>query len=251
MARGKGRDRGRDNLGRVRKPSTRVRPREVYIFTEGEVTEPGFIDFVRDHGELKVSGRPFEIHFENARVPPKRRKPLPLVEDAIDCLVRVEKAARQAGLKEEPQRDWNWPQVWCFFDRDEHKDIGPAFARARNAGVNIAYSHPCFELWRLLHYQDYTSRFGGVCGDAAALLRKQPGFAATYGGRSGSVSAERAKHVKPDQFAAAVPEQNRFEQAKRYATRLGGKQPGLDPARWDPHTDVHRFVEDGLGVCKY
>ncbi|MFF0061382.1 RloB family protein [Streptomyces sp. NPDC005279] len=233
----------------MRKPSARVRPREVYVFTEGEVTEPGYIDFVRNYGELKDPGRPFEIHFENARVPSKRRKPPQLVEDAVDCLARVERAARQAGLDKE--KDWNWPQVWCFFDRDEHKDIGHAFARAQKAGVSIAYSHPCFELWRLLHYQDYTSRLGGVCDRAAALLKKQPGFAATYGGRGGSVSHGQEKHVKPEQFAAAARDQNRFEQAKRYATRLGGARPGVDPALWDPHTDVHNFVEDGLGVFKY
>ncbi|WTP74621.1 RloB domain-containing protein [Streptomyces sp. NBC_00184] len=249
MARGRDRGRGKDDLGRTRRSSARVRPREVYVFTEGEVTEPGYIDFVRAHGELKDPSRPFEIHFENSSAPSKRRKPLPLVEDAVACLTRVESRARRDGLNEE--KDWNWPQVWCLFDRDEHKDIATAFARARKAGVKIAYSHPCFELWRLLHYQNYTSGFGGACDSAAALLKKQPGFAATYGGRGGSVSAEQAKYVKPKQFAAATPDQNRFEQAKQYAARLGGARIGPDPALWDPYTDVHAFVENGLGVFRY
>lgn len=243
------RAKGRVAVDRARRPLTRVRRRVVHVFTEGEVTEPGWIDFVSEHGDLKFADHPFEIRLENANVSSGRRKPLPLVEDAVDCLDRVEKAAVRAGLNRD--QDWNWPQVWCFFDRDDHKDIDRAFRRAQEAGVHIAYSHPCFELWRLLHYQDYTSGFGGVCGDAASLLRKQPGFAATYGIRSGSVSEKAAKHIKPDQFTTPSADRNRFERARQFATKLVKQRSGADPARWDPYTDVYRFVEDGLGVSKY
>ncbi|MER5659654.1 RloB family protein [Streptomyces mirabilis] len=82
----------------------------------------------------------------------------------------------RAGLKPE---DWNWPQVWCLFDRDQHRDIPTAFTRASRAGVKVAYSRPCFELWRLLHYRNYTSTFGGVCGDVASRLKEQRGFASS------------------------------------------------------------------------
>ncbi|SFY13360.1 RloB family protein [Streptomyces atratus] len=236
------RDRGRDNPGRGRKQRPEERPREVYVFTEGEVTEPGFVEYVRDHGTPAKQGRSVEIFFENLTAPSKRRKPLPLVEEAIPYVARAERTARKAGLKE---KDWNWPQVWCLFDRDQHEDIPSAFARAKRAGVRIAYSHPCFELWRLFHYQNYTSTFGGVCDSAAERLKRQPGFAQTYGPTIRSVSPETAKRVMPEQL------RGRYEKARRFAQQRNATHTGPDQNRWDPYTDVWSFVEDGLGVADY
>jgi hypothetical protein len=42
------RDKGRDNPARAKK--RKALRREVYVFTEGEVTEPGFITFVTGNG---------------------------------------------------------------------------------------------------------------------------------------------------------------------------------------------------------
>ncbi|MEU9108514.1 RloB family protein [Streptomyces xanthophaeus] len=236
------RDKGRDNPGRAKKVRPEERPREVYVLTEGEVTEPGFVDFVRDHGTPAQQGHSVLIHFKNLNAPTKRRKPLPLVEEAIPYVATAERAARKAGLEED---DWNWPQVWCLFDRDQHEDIPTAFARARKAGVKIAYSHPCFELWRLLHYQNYTGSFGGVCDDAAGRLKGQPGFAQTYGPSIKSVSPETAKRVMPDQL------RDRYKKARGFARQLNARHKGPDQNKWDPYTDVVSFVEDGLGIIDY
>ncbi|WP_406342967.1 RloB family protein [Streptomyces sp. NBC_00648] len=236
------RDKGRDSFDRNKGLPGKPRPREVHVFTEGEVTEPGFVTYVRDHGIPDEHGRKVEIHFENLTAPTKRRKPLPLVEDAIPYVTKAERAAKKAGLD---QDDWNWPQVWVLFDRDRHEDIPTAYARAKRAGVKIAYSHPCFELWRLLHYQNYTSTFGGVCDSAAARLKQQPGFAQTYGPSIRSVSPEKAKQVMPDQL------RDRYEKARRFAQQLNAKHKGPDQNRWDPYTNVYDFVEQGLGIVSY
>lgn len=237
------RDKGRDNPGREKKGRPKeLRPREVYVFTEGEVTEPGFVEYVRDHGTPKDQGRSVVIHFKNLNAPTKRRKPLPLVEEAIPYVATAERAAKKAGLDD---KAWNWPQVWCLFDRDQHEDIPTAFSRARKAGVKIAYSHPCFELWRLLHYQNYTSTFGGVCDSAAGLLKQQPGFAQTYGPTIQSVSPETAKRVMADQV------RGKYDKARKFAQQLSAKHTGTDQNKWDPYTNVDRFIEDGLGVIDY
>ncbi|MCX5410628.1 RloB family protein [Streptomyces sp. NBC_00059] len=237
------RDRGRDTPGRKKKTPPELRPREVYVLTEGEVTEPGFVEYVRDHGTPKHPGQSVEILFKNLTAPTKRRKPLPLVEEAIPYVASAEKAAKKAGLEE---TDWNWPQVWCLFDRDQHKDIPTAFSRAAQAGVRIAYSHPCFELWRLFHYQNYTSTFGGVCDSAADRVKQQPGFAQTYGPTIRSVSPETAKRVMPEQL------RGRYEKARKFAEQRNATHAGrTDQTGWDPYTDVYRFVEEGLGVREY
>ncbi|GAA5027445.1 hypothetical protein GCM10023335_64180 [Streptomyces siamensis] len=233
---------GRDSTIRGKKSRQRGRPREVYIFTEGEVTEPEFIEFVQEHGARAQQGREVNHSIENAAVSAGRRKPLPLVEDAIHKLAEAERTAKRAGLKPE---DWNWPQVWCLFDRDQHRDIPTAFARAKKAGVYVAYSHPCFELWRLLHYQNYTSTFGGVCGDVASRLKEQRGFAQTYGSSTRPVSPEDAKRVKPGQLTG------NYQRARQYAQKINSAHTGPDQTRWDPYTDVWRLVEDGLDVADY
>lgn len=166
-----------------------------------------------------------------------------MVEDAVTTWHEVRRAAKKAGIKPD---DWNWPQVWCLFDRDQHEDIPAAFAKAKREELHVAYSHPCFELWRLLHYQNYTSTFAGVCDSAANRLKQQPGFAQTYGPTIRSVSEEQAKHVMPRQLSG------RYKTAQRYAEALADRHAGrADQNGWDPYTDVWRFVEDGLDVSDY
>ncbi|MEU4889310.1 MULTISPECIES: RloB family protein [Streptomyces] len=157
---------GRDGTARQKsaKRGRRYRTRHVYIFTEGKVTEVEYIDLILEHGTWHDPERRVDHHFENDTVESKYRKPLPMVRAAVSVLRRVEREAKAAGLDKE--RDWNWPQVWVLFDRDEHPGIAEARKLARQSGVKVAYSHPCFELWRLLHYRNYTSTFGGVCGNA-------------------------------------------------------------------------------------
>ncbi|MFD4524464.1 RloB domain-containing protein [Streptomyces sp. NPDC058470] len=61
------------------------------------------------------------------------------------------RVANVRSLRDEQELSFVVPQgegLWCLFDRDRHEDIPTAFARARKAELHVAYSHPCFELWR-------------------------------------------------------------------------------------------------------
>lgn len=46
-------------------------------------------------------------------------------------------------------------EVWAVFDQDAHLHVAQAIAQCRDAGVGVAYSNPCFELWLALHIQDF------------------------------------------------------------------------------------------------
>ena len=48
-----------------------------------------------------------------------------------------------------------YDQVWAVFDRDEHPRFKDALMRCRQQGVHVAWSNPCFELWLILHEQEY------------------------------------------------------------------------------------------------
>ena len=68
----------------------------------------------------------------------------------IDCTI---------GLMEGEEFD----QVWCVYDLDYSPDKGPSqnsdfdnsIDRGKANGINIAYSNDVFELWFLLHYENW------------------------------------------------------------------------------------------------
>ena len=46
-------------------------------------------------------------------------------------------------------------QVWAVFDRDEHPRFADAVNLCNAHGVRVGRSNPCFELWLILHEQEY------------------------------------------------------------------------------------------------
>ncbi|WP_344569847.1 RloB family protein [Streptomyces axinellae] len=212
--------------------------REVYVFAEGEVTEEEYAEIVREHGARGTPGLDVNCEFRT----PRERKPMPMVEDAIDLARQVRRAARKAKLKEHDER---WPQVWCLFDCDQHKLVPEAMALAKRENIGVAYSHPCFEFWRLLHYQNYTSTFATVCNSARDKLRGQDGFAKTYGPTFTRVDDNLVKHVRSGQLLG------KYKQAKKYAKQINEQHHHPDPCKWDPYTGMWMFVEEALDITDY
>ena len=50
-----------------------------------------------------------------------------------------------------------YDEVWCVFDVDAHPNLQEAVIQARDNGIKLAISSPCFELWLLLHFRDHRS----------------------------------------------------------------------------------------------
>ncbi|WP_435609806.1 RloB family protein [Streptomyces sp. C10-9-1] len=197
----------------------------VHVFTEGRVTEPQYIDIVRG----KPADTGVEVRIANATVPGSQRKPITLVEAAARLLREETRAAKKAGLDKKL-----WPEVWCLFDRDQHQQIPDAFKLAKEAGVEVAFSHACFELWRLLHHKPVHGSFGGVCGEA---VRQLP-----FSGSPGQL-----KHMSADE----LPEGS-YAQAKKWAQKINAQHPAQRAKDLcDPYTDVFEFVEKGLRITGY
>jgi len=57
-------------------------------------------------------------------------------------------------------------EVWAVFDRDEHPDFDQAVNRCRENGVQVARSNPCFEVWLILHFEDFQ------CSDGRHAVQK-------------------------------------------------------------------------------
>lgn len=220
--------RGHDSLGPTKHQRGRRR-RVVHVFTEGLRTEPSYIDIIKARGLPADPTVTVEVRIANASAPGSQRKPIKLVEAAVQVMRQEARAARQNNLASD-----FWPQVWCLFDRDQHESIEAALKQAREGNVRVAFSHPCFEVWRLLHHKSVTGTFGGNCDMAAARLP----FA-------GSVA--NIKVVLPEQIADGS-----FAQAKKRAQSMNAGHDAHVPLTLrDPYTDVYDFVEQGLGIASY
>ncbi len=46
-------------------------------------------------------------------------------------------------------------EVWAVFDRDKHKHYDEPIKQCEKEQVQVARSNPCFELWMILHIEDY------------------------------------------------------------------------------------------------
>lgn len=105
------------------------------VFTEGRSSEPDYVNALR---KLPHVARDVALTVE---IFPEHGVPLTLVRHAIDY----------AG-------DEEIDQCWCVFDVEwplNHPNLHNAVQLAQANGISVAVSNPCFELWLVLHHQDY------------------------------------------------------------------------------------------------
>jgi hypothetical protein len=126
----------KDSLRR-RRPFREVN-RRILIVCEGIVTERYYFNDLRIQTKSLV-----ELRIEPGGTPKT------LVERAVDLKRSAEKVAKRA--KDE---NLKFDVAWCVFDVDEHPYLAEAQQQARDNGIKVAVSNPCFELWALLHFQD-------------------------------------------------------------------------------------------------
>jgi hypothetical protein len=107
---------------------------------EGQITEPEYFDAFRREEENRLV---------DVRIDSEGGAPKTLVERAANRKKESEEEARRA-------RDENlkYDEVWCVFDVDEHPKLPDARQQARDNGIKLAISNPCFELWLLLHFRE-------------------------------------------------------------------------------------------------
>jgi hypothetical protein len=147
--------------------------------------------------------------------------PKTVVEAAVS---RMKAAAKDA----ERQGDANlaFDEVWCVFDVDEHPKLADARVQARDNGVNVAISNPCFELWLVLHFRDQTAHIDrhGIqkaCGSEQCLV----GY---------------SKRLSAKEYAALA---ERYPEAVKRASDLDRWQGGRGKEGANPTTHVYKLTE--------
>jgi hypothetical protein len=109
----------------------------------------------------------------------------------------VDYANKQRGLSR-----GSFDEVWCVFDVDQFVDVAEASVAARRAGIRVAVSNPCFELWLLLHFAAQTAHVPTYKKLLPLLQKHVPGydkarleFSVYRDGREDAV--ERARALDP------------------------------------------------------
>jgi hypothetical protein len=77
--------------------------------------------------------------------------------------------ARERSAREEGEID----EIWCVFDVEwptNHPNLQEAIDLARGNSVRLAISNPCFEIWLVLHFREYTR---WLDTNAARRLRRE------------------------------------------------------------------------------
>ena len=139
-----------------------------------------------------------------------------------DALVRQAKEHVRRRPRKHAEREFD--EIWCVFDTDNHVHLSQAIAEARQGGIKVAVSNPCFELWLVLHVQDQTAY---IHRHAVQHEAKRLGLS------DGKRIAEAAKNT----FIA------RFQDARQRAQALDQLHAGNNsPGRSNPSTDVWRLV---------
>jgi hypothetical protein len=140
----------RENSQRRRSPARRSRPL-VLVVCGAKCTEPQYFRSLRDS----------------------------LQSCAVDIvLTRQAKAPSQvvehaASYADRSTKDFD--EIWCVVDVDEF-DIESTVQEARRAGIELAVSNPCFELWLLLHVEDCRSQAPKCATALKRLLKRVPRY---------------------------------------------------------------------------
>lgn len=142
------------NKSKNRRPSNlrygrrnREPKRRFILFCEGENTEPQYFDA-------------FRLICKNALVDveivPGVGVPMTIAEKAIER-ARSEGFGRFRRNKELFEKN---DQIWAIFDRDAHPNFNNAVNECEQNDIKVGRSNPCFELWLILHEQDYDAHQG-------------------------------------------------------------------------------------------
>jgi hypothetical protein len=138
----------------------------------------------------------------------------------VERAVKMKKEADTRAAKDDNER---YDEVWCVFDIDDHPKIDDAKQQARDSGIGLAISNPCFEIWALLHFQDQRAHINRT--QLSALCRKHmPGY---------------KKNLPVEELSSL------YEKAVARAVALDTWQRQQGEGRKDanPSTGVHKLTE--------
>jgi len=135
----------------TRKQNNRKPHKVIYIYSEGEKTEPNYFNAIK--AELHLKEVDIRVHGCGDHT-------LPLVNWVIE-------------KKEEVKNSDEGTEWWVVIDKDEHRGFTQAINLAKANDIQVAYSNECFELWFILHFEYLNTAIGrtNYCKKLTELLK--------------------------------------------------------------------------------
>ena len=123
----------------LKRAHSHLEPRpNFYVFCEGKRTEPDYFRALKD--SLTPNSN------VNLKFPYVGAVPYTIATHAVEFISRPQRHLRSFN---------RYDQVWAVFDRDSHHKFDEAVRLCKENDVSIGRSNPCFEVWLILHLQDY------------------------------------------------------------------------------------------------
>ncbi|WP_186738892.1 RloB domain-containing protein [Spirosoma utsteinense] len=146
----------------------------------------------------------------------------------------IDKALKvKSQLEKQPGRVVD--EVWAVFDRDSfpNQDFDNAIAKARELAVHCAWSNEAFELWYLLHFQNFENAMSRH--DYKKLLERE--LSRCIGK---PYQYEKSDHTVFDLLIQHGNEEQAIKRAKQLEEQFAGR---TDYASHNPCTRVYVLVE--------
>jgi hypothetical protein len=191
----------------ARRPPFRDPRPVILVVCEGKKTEPQYLT-----GFWKAARNP-RVRIS---VRPEGGVPMTLVEATKQAKEEAEREARK-----EDDENLAFDATWCVFDVDAHPNLPAARQMARDNGIDLAISNPCFELWLLLHFRDNPGM-----QDRHKMKELLTGYVPEYD-----------KHVEFKTYSAGYP------QAVKRARQLDEAADSAGDSGRNPTTGVYRLTE--------
>ncbi|KAA3510074.1 RloB family protein [Agrobacterium rosae] len=157
------------SYGLSRRTETRLPHTRFVVFSEGLNTEPAY---------LTTLGNTLSRVLVKLKIFGGAGDPKTLADKAL----AFKKGSSGSGRRDASSFEKN-DQIWIMFDRDEHDKVKETIDNFKKAGIRVAYSNPCFELWLILHYEDFDrsydrhklqGHFEGLCESYSKKGNKKP-----------------------------------------------------------------------------
>lgn len=130
------------NISRLGRTHSKLEPRPVfYLFCEGKKTEPDYFRALNNSLTPKSN--------VNLKFPFGGAVAHEVAKRAIKFKNSNSQSQRHVSSFNEND------QVWVVFDRDQHPNFDEAVRLCRENDVPVGRSNPCFEVWLILHLEDY------------------------------------------------------------------------------------------------
>jgi len=196
------------------------RPHNFLIVCEGTKTEPNYFASIRNIINSKHRGA-IDLKF------PVKIDIVGTGYNTQSLIEETENIIRTANKE--------YGVVWCVFDKDDFSDsqFNNSIKSAETRGYNVGWSNEAFELWILLHFEEYSGagKRSEYCNRLNRIFKARDISSKGYEKNRKDIYFVLCEYGQPDN-------------AVKRASRLLTLHEGKTPAKMKPATKVHLLYKN-------